>query len=170
MDKPVFPPRSPPQTGKGDVPISPSPDGETTTAITLPFYTSASPYQETNTPPINPYLTPISSIHAIIFIFIFSFLFLQLLLIFHFIIKPLPHSAYLSSPPVGDYNPLTPPPSSTPHSQLTSDSILQFNCNGILHCMQELSSLLQLENIRIACIQESKLKSPKILPIIFFPN
>ena len=63
------------------------------------FHTSASSYQEINSPPVNHYLSLISSIHTIIFfVFIFYFLFLLLLLIFHFIIKLLPHSAYLSHP------------------------------------------------------------------------
>ena len=46
-------------------------------------------------------------------------------------------------------NPLT-PPSSSPQNQLTSGAILQFNCIGILHCMQKVSSLLH-SKIGITC-------------------
>ena len=40
----------------------------------------------------------------------------------------------------------------TPHTQHILGAILQFNCNGNLHYMQELSSLLHSKNILIACI------------------
>ena len=36
--------------------------------------------------------------------------------------------------------------------------------------MQELFSLIHSKNILIACIQESKLKSTKVLPTNSFPN
>ena len=128
------------------------------------FYTSISPYWEINSAH---HLS--SSIYTIILIF-FS-LFLLLLLIFHFVIKPLLHSAYLSCPPLWKLHtlpllllplPLRP--------QLASDAILQFNCNDNLHYLQELSSILHSKKILIACIQESKLKSMKILPTNSFPN
>ena len=75
-----------------------------------------------------------------------------------------------SDPPVGASNPPTPPPSSSPQTQLNTGSILQLSCNGILHCMQESSSLLPSKNILIACIQEYKLIPTKNLPTNFFPN
>ena len=64
----------------------------------------------------------------------------------------------------------TPPPSSSHQTLLTSGAILQFNFNGILHRMYELSSVLHPKNILIACIQESKLESTKVLPTKSFPN
>ena len=97
----------------------------------------------------NSYLPLIFFIYAITFLFSFP----QLLLIFYFIIKALRRDAPSTSPSpsMGASNPPTPPPSSTPQTQLTLSAVVQFSCNGILHCMQELSSLLHSMNMLIAC-------------------
>ena len=92
------------------------------------------------------------------------------LLIFHFIIKLLPHSACLSFLPYGSFQPSHSSSFLFPSGQLTSSAISQFNSNDILHCMQELSSLVHSKNILIVYIQESKLKLTKILTINSFPN
>ena len=59
------------------------------------------------------------------------------------------HSTISPSCPYGSFEPFH---SSFPKIQLTYGVILQLNCNGILHCMQELSSLLHLKNILITYI------------------
>ena len=50
---------------------------------------------------------------------------------------------------------------SLPQTQLSAGAFLQFNGNGILHCLLELSSILHSEYILAACLQESKMKSTK---------
>ena len=57
-----------------------------------------------------------------------------------------------------------------PSDPTTSGAILQFNCNGILHCMQELTSFLHWKNILLSCVQKCKLKSTKVLQTNSSPN
>ena len=114
----------------------------------------------TKLPLIGRLTTPITSIHTIIVvIFIIYFLFLLLVPIFHFIIKPLPQSVYLSHPSCGSFQP-------SPEAQLTAGAILYNSTEiGFLHCMQELSFLLHSKIILmifewiLACMQESTRKS-----------
>ena len=92
MGKPFLPSRSLTLTEKGDVPLSLLFPPSLILRSLLPKYPSFTPQLDI----IQRLTLLLFSIHTItFFIFIFYFLFLQLLLIFHFTIKPLPHSSVI---------------------------------------------------------------------------
>ena len=94
------------------------------------------PYQEINSPPINPYLLPPSLPST------------PLPYLFRSFLSSSSSSTSSSKPShTPSISPLWELPTipllllPPPQTQLTSSAILRFNCNGILHYIQELSSL-----------------------------